>query len=126
MTLDTLLAASFPTGRVSDLLGVAAGLLAVSVGVFAFVPLIIELTLERSRDADRARIRAHRADHGFDVLLVSIALLGGAVGFGMITLFVHWRATYILEIACCAVGVASLLVGTLVLGLTLRAIRRNA
>jgi heme/copper-type cytochrome/quinol oxidase subunit 2 len=115
-----------PAGRVTDFMAIAAGLLAVSVGVFAFVPLIIELALQRSADADRAYRRARHADTAFDLLLTSIAAFGVALLLGVVATYTNGRAFYLAEVTLAVIGIVTLLLGTLWLGGTLRVIRKHA
>jgi hypothetical protein len=106
-------------------LSMSAALLAVAVGVFAFVPLIIEIALQRSADADVALRRARRADAAFDWLLGAIGALGVSLLCGIYSSYFEVFAVYVVQVVLLVLGVALLLLGTLRLGLNLRAIRRG-
>jgi hypothetical protein len=116
----------FPAGRVSDFLGVAAGLLAVAIGVYAFVPLILELAMQRRGDPDDAARHVRRADRCFDLLLGSVVALGASLCLGLVATYVHARAIYICQVGFLAAGILVLLIGTVALGWTLRTVRRGA
>jgi hypothetical protein len=115
----------FPRDLVLHFTLVAAGLLAVSVGVFAFVPVIIELALQRSPDAERAYRQARRADTAFDYVLGSVVLLGASVMLGILSTYEQWYVTYIGQVVLLGVGIVVLVAGTFVLGITLRSVRRG-
>lgn len=106
-------------------MSVGAALLAISVGVFAFLPVIVELARHRSASADAALSRAQRAYFAFDALLTSVILLGATVLIGVLLLYApsHWL--YFAQIATLVTGVSSLLVGTMILGWTLRGVRET-
>jgi len=116
----------FPAGRVSEFLGTASGLLAIAIGVYAFVPLIIEIALQQSDDPDEAAAFAGRADRYFDLLLASVVALGASVSLGLLVTYVHIQALYLLQVTLLATGVIVLLIGTVGLGWTFRTIRRKA
>jgi len=121
-----VLASAFPIDRVLHFTGVGGGLLAVSVGVFAFVPLIIEIALQRSVDPDKAVRQARRADSAFDLVLVSVVLFGVSLCMGLLATYVHFYPLYVSEVALLAAGVVALLVGTVQVGVTLRNVRRGS
>lgn len=116
----------FPAGRVSDFLGIAAGLLAVAIGVYAFVPLILELAMQRRGDPDDAARQVRRADRYFDLLLGSVVALGASLCLGLVATYVHVQAVYVCQVGFLAIGIVVLLTGTVGLGWTLRAVRRGA
>ena len=118
-------AGGFPAGRVSEFLGTASGLLAIAIGVYAFVPLIIEIAMQQSGDPDEAAAYASRADRHFDLLLGSVVALGTSVGLGLLNTYVHIQALYLLQVILLAAGVTVLLIGTVGLGWTFRTIRRR-
>ena len=112
-----------PRPSVMHLTSVAATLLAISVGIFAFVPLIIDIAINRSADPNVARRRAKRAHSAFDILLAAVFALGLSVGCGLLLLYTTIHPIYVAEAVLLAGGLAGLMLGTLVLGWTLRALR---
>lgn len=119
------MAAKFPSADVTTFLNVAAALLAVSVAVYAFVPLIIELALQRSADADIGVRRATRADAAFGALLFSVAMFGISLLLGILATYAHVQAVHIAQVVLLVMGVVLLLAGTLSLGHMLRAFQRG-
>lgn len=116
----------FPVSRVSDFLGVAAGLLAVAIGVYAFMPLILELAMQRRGDPDDAARHVRRTDRCIDLLLGSVVVLGASLCLGLVATYVHVKAIYVCQVGCLAAGILILLIGTITLGWTLRTVRRGA
>ncbi len=111
--------------RADTFLNVAAALLAVTVGVYAFVPLIIELALQRSADADQGVRQAREADRAFDVLLLAVASLGASTCAGIAVMYEHRAWVYTMQTALLVVGMLTLLAGVLDLGRVLRKVRRQ-
>jgi hypothetical protein len=113
----------YPIELIKHFSGVAASLLAVAVGVYAFVPLIVELALNRSDDPHRAFWRARRAERAFDSLLLAVAALGLSLCCGILAIYVRIVWIYWIEVGSLVLGLVTLLIGVLVLGWALRTVR---
>lgn len=103
--------------------GMDAGLLAISVGILAFVPVLIEMTIERTSSADDAVRRSRHSYLALDVLLGSVVVLGTGVVLVALLVITRWQLLYNVILWLTLVGDLSLLVGVSVLGLTLRKLR---
>jgi hypothetical protein len=114
-----------PIDLVEQFEQMAAALLACSLAVFVFVPLILELAMQRSVDPDKAIARTRRAGVAFDIVLASIISYGLSLCLGLIVIYTHWWTSYVAEVILLCVGVASMLVGTVGLGILLRSLRRS-
>jgi hypothetical protein len=114
----------FPSDTVSEFCTIAAGLLAVSVGVFAFTPLIMELAVKRATDPDKAVEQTRKAGRAFDLLLLSIGALGLDVGLGILLQFWHNHPAYVCQVVLLSIGLALLWIGVLGLGLLFRQLRK--
>jgi hypothetical protein len=102
---------------------ISAGLLAISVGIFAFVPVLIELALQRTASADIAVRRSHRAFRSLDILLGSVFLLGISVVCATILVPIRDCRLYLIELTTACLGDVTLLLGVTALGLSLRNLR---
>ena len=120
-----LLAATeaWPENRVNSLTGISAALLAVSVSLFALLPIMVDLSEMRSRDALQAISGHKRIGRCFDLILASVVCFGLCVLSGLVLLGVEWYAVYLLQIAALVLGVLLLLIGVLLAGAVMRIAR---
>lgn len=114
-----------PIDLVEQFEQMVAALLACSLAVFVFVPLILELAMQRSADPDKAIARTRRAGFAFDLLLASIISYGLSLCLGLAVIYTHWWAVYVAEVVLLCAGVGAMLTGTVGLGILLRNLRRS-
>lgn len=120
-----LLAATeaWPESRIQSLTGIGAALLAVSVSLFALLPIMVDLSEMRSSTALQAIAGYKRIERSFDLILASVVCFGLCVLSGLVLLGVEWYAVYLLQIGAMVAGVVLLLSGVLLAGAVMRIAR---